>query len=267
MATGVLANLFRKLKPREYLRGFIQGIVPNPGKVLDLPAGKGTETRMLLELGYEVVPADYYPESYELDEPACQRCDWTQPFPWADGQFDGILCREGIEHIECQAQFLRECSRVLKPGGWLIITTPNLLNLRSRVAHVFTGGRSFKSYVLTENVRFGAECDLPYHPHVFLINYFQLRYLLAEAGMHIRRAAGYPYSPSAVLLFGLLAPLTILFTRLKLRQSKWNRKVPRISRQVARDVLSADLLFGKTLYLCAVKVGPGNSLSGNRTAQ
>ena len=42
-----------------------------------------------------------------------------------DGVFDGIICVEVIEHVPNDEDFVREMARVLKPGGWLCLTTPN----------------------------------------------------------------------------------------------------------------------------------------------
>jgi ubiquinone/menaquinone biosynthesis C-methylase UbiE len=51
----------------------------------------------------------------------------TTPLPVEDEMFDYILCSEVIEHMEQDPMFmLSELNRVLKPGGMLILTTPNI---------------------------------------------------------------------------------------------------------------------------------------------
>ncbi len=51
-----------------------------------------------------------------------------EEFPFADGQFDVVVCAELIEHLTfCPTLTLCEIHRVLKPGGMLILSTPNLL--------------------------------------------------------------------------------------------------------------------------------------------
>lgn len=47
------------------------------------------------------------------------------PLPFADCSFDSIVTFQVIEHIEADVFFLRELYRVLKPGGVLLLTTPN----------------------------------------------------------------------------------------------------------------------------------------------
>jgi SAM-dependent methyltransferase len=51
----------------------------------------------------------------------------TQPLPIADDTFDYVLCCEVIEHMELDPMFMiTEINRVLRPGGMLILTTPNI---------------------------------------------------------------------------------------------------------------------------------------------
>lgn len=47
------------------------------------------------------------------------------PLPFADGTFDCVISFQVIEHIQRDRDFVREVHRVLKPGGRLIVTTPN----------------------------------------------------------------------------------------------------------------------------------------------
>ncbi len=49
--------------------------------------------------------------------------------PLRDGEWDCALCAEVIEHIPRPEILLREIRRVLKPGGALILSTPNRTNL------------------------------------------------------------------------------------------------------------------------------------------
>jgi SAM-dependent methyltransferase len=44
--------------------------------------------------------------------------------PFMDGSFDGIICSEVIEHVFEKEKVLDEIRRVLRPGGWIILTAP-----------------------------------------------------------------------------------------------------------------------------------------------
>ena len=48
--------------------------------------------------------------------------------PLRDGFFDLVICRHTIEHLYHPLDFLREARRVLRPGGYLYLSTPNLFS-------------------------------------------------------------------------------------------------------------------------------------------
>jgi SAM-dependent methyltransferase len=53
-------------------------------------------------------------------------------FPYADGQFHVVICCELIEHLQSDPMhMLWECNRALEPGGWLLLTTPNIASCRA----------------------------------------------------------------------------------------------------------------------------------------
>lgn len=54
------------------------------------------------------------------------------PFPYPDEHFATVLCCELVEHLEQDPMFLMsEVNRILKPGGHLVMTTPNIASLRA----------------------------------------------------------------------------------------------------------------------------------------
>ncbi len=53
-------------------------------------------------------------------------------FPYADESFDTVVCGELIEHLfHDPMHMMSEINRILKPGGHLLLTTPNVASLRS----------------------------------------------------------------------------------------------------------------------------------------
>jgi ubiquinone/menaquinone biosynthesis C-methylase UbiE len=71
--------------------------------------------------------------SHRSIEVPCYRVDLeSTPIPVADGTFDYVLCSEVIEHMEIDPMFmLSEINRVLKFGGCLVMTTPNITSSRA----------------------------------------------------------------------------------------------------------------------------------------
>jgi ubiquinone/menaquinone biosynthesis C-methylase UbiE len=49
----------------------------------------------------------------------------SEKLPFPDGSFDGVLLNEVLEHVENEEATLREIARVLRPGGYLALFSPN----------------------------------------------------------------------------------------------------------------------------------------------
>ena len=54
-----------------------------------------------------------------------QLADYSLPFPASE--FDAVLCLETVEHVSQPARLVTELARVAKPGGTLVLSTPNVL--------------------------------------------------------------------------------------------------------------------------------------------
>jgi SAM-dependent methyltransferase len=93
-------------------------------------------TAALASLGFELQGVDIAPERFgtaiallDLD---VQRCDLERErLPFEDGTFDGVLFNEIFEHLRVNPiETMGEVRRVLRPGGVLFLSTPNLRSLR-----------------------------------------------------------------------------------------------------------------------------------------
>ena len=60
-------------------------------------------------------------------------------FPWPDGFFDAITAWEVFEHLENPYHLIREVERMLKPGGFLVLSMPNAISLISRLLFLKNG--------------------------------------------------------------------------------------------------------------------------------
>jgi SAM-dependent methyltransferase len=71
-------------------------------------------------------------------EPITYVCDMTA-IPLPSGCLDAILCTEVIEHVVDPMAVLREFSRLLKPGGRLLLTAPSASQLHMEPWHFYGG--------------------------------------------------------------------------------------------------------------------------------
>ncbi|MEZ4473435.1 MAG: class I SAM-dependent methyltransferase [bacterium] len=87
---------------------------------LDVGCRAGHQTRWLQERGYTVTSIDV-----EALFDGAQVVDANASLPFKTGSFDLVWCSEVIEHLADPAFSLKELVRVTRPGGELILTTPN----------------------------------------------------------------------------------------------------------------------------------------------
>lgn len=224
------------------------------GRCLDLPAGKGVNIEGIRRAGFEPVAADLFAEKAAETGAPCVRADFNEPLPFADGAFAAVLCSEGIEHLPRQLDLLREFARVLQPGGSVLITTPNALNLRARFAWLLTGHMTFKRGVVNEvtTIRETTAGGRPYIGHAFVPSYFTLRFLLKCAGFEAIRVTTAKYSPTSLVLAPLLW-LPVRFATGGLLRTLGAQGHGDVADEIRRHVLCRDLLFGKKLIVLATK--------------
>ncbi len=106
---------------------------PPPATVLDLGGGSGALTARLRDKGYTAALAD-------LDPPAsspgpCYTVDLNQPFDisnFGGVLYDAVVASEVIEHLENPRGFIRAVRGLLREGGVLLLTTPNVVDIDSR---------------------------------------------------------------------------------------------------------------------------------------
>jgi glycosyltransferase involved in cell wall biosynthesis/SAM-dependent methyltransferase len=102
-------------------------------------------------LGYGDVRGCYYGPAGQVDRRSVTcgeeefSCDVDlfdaekDPFPYADEYFSTVLCCELLEHLTADPMhMMSEINRILKPGGHVLITTPNLGSLRA-IAGILQG--------------------------------------------------------------------------------------------------------------------------------
>lgn len=101
------------------------------GRVLDAGAGEGYGTAIISELTGAVVTAVDY--AHDAIAHACRNYGLPAvrgnlvAMPFRDAAFDAVVSMQTIEHLWDQPAFVTESARLLRPGGLLVITTPNRL--------------------------------------------------------------------------------------------------------------------------------------------
>lgn len=177
-------------------------LTPKPGGILlDIGCFDGSKSVLFCRVAQckEIIGVDFLPE--KLAEARARGLQTLEadlntdlPLSLPSHSFDIILCSEVIEHLFSPDDLLDEMKRLLKPDGYILLTTPNLASWKNRLA-LLLGWQPFASEVSTRD-RYGNPLAARGRPsgHIRL---FTLRALLEMA-----RAAG--LRPSQV--FGVAAP-------------------------------------------------------------
>jgi 2-polyprenyl-3-methyl-5-hydroxy-6-metoxy-1,4-benzoquinol methylase len=116
----------------EGLDNLILRLPPCPGgRVLDIGCGEGRTLEQLRDLGWQVEGVDFDPRAVRSAEMRGIRARLgtlaDQHYP--DTSFDAVVHSHVIEHVPDPVAFLAECRRVLRPGGRLMLLTPNAKGL------------------------------------------------------------------------------------------------------------------------------------------
>ena len=209
---------------------FFRKHVPTNMKVLDLGAGHGAFTKTLYEMGFEVYACDLFPEIFQFDPVECTKVDITSNFPYEDNHFDIIIAIEVSEHITDHQNFFRETNRILKSGGKLYMSTPNVLSIKSRMRFLKTG--FFYTFIPLDMRNYDGL------QHVSSLTLDQYNYVAVQNNYIEAEVEIDKYQRSSIGLFILLYPILFLFRK--------NNKLNRLPNY-------RKLLFGRLLFLTFTK--------------
>jgi len=226
-------NIFNPKSPKYYIKKYLDEKREELRNsiVIDIPAGNGVTSELLLELGAKVEPFDLFPEYFMLEGVECKRADIMEGIPLNDEAANILICQEGIEHFSDQLKVFKEFNRVLRPHGKLVITTPSYSNLSARLSYLFFESETHHQMPPNEIddiwMSDKSITNEIYHGHIFLIGLQKLRILGKLAGFRICEAKYLRLSKGSLFLFPLFYPFILTSSLLRyLRCLRKNRQVP-----------------------------------------
>lgn len=214
-----------------FLNFFKERSEPAGLKILDVGAGEGALTQKLSQMGHQMQACDFSPEAFKFTRVSCDGVDITGPFPYADRTFDRVIAVEVTEHILDHENFFSEINRILKPGGKLYVSTPNILSLKSRLRFLFQGfPYGFKPLDMTlhDGMQHVASLSLDQY------NYLALKHGFSEAEYDIDHRQS-----TSRWLCAIFLPLMFLVRKIKGFSQHHNHK---------------KLLLGRLLFMVYTKV-------------
>lgn len=228
------AHINNRKSPKYYVKKYLESKRNELQNkiVLDVPAGNGATSEILLAFGARVEPFDLFPEYFMLKNIECKRADIADKIPVTDNYADMLICQEGIEHFANQLKAFNEFNRVLKTRGELFLTTPSYSNLLARFSYLLFESETIKQMPPNEiddiwmsDKTVSTEI---YHGHIFLIGLQKLRILGKLSGFNIRGIKYVRLSKGSLILFPIFYPLILIssFIRYFLNLKK-NKEIPK----------------------------------------
>jgi len=151
-------------------------------KLLDVGAADGLLSRRLTELGWRVTAIEGDPALAQAGARYCERMitlNLDREIPVGEGPFDVIVYGDVLEHLVDPLRILVELDRSLAPGGFVVISVPNIAHLWIRLLLLFGRFDYLDRGILD-------------HSHLRFFTERSLRAMLTDAGLLIERFTATP---------------------------------------------------------------------------
>jgi len=128
---------------------YLLRMIPPDGRVIgSIGCGRGRTEEALMREGREVHGVDISAEAIEVARTRLTSARVISPDdrrPFEDESLDGLILADVIEHIPAAWNALASFSRAVRPGGWVVISVPNMRNLNVLVQFGILGDWPEKS--------------------------------------------------------------------------------------------------------------------------
>jgi SAM-dependent methyltransferase len=151
--------------------------------------------------------------------------------------------------VENFREVVREIYRVLQPGGVAIFSTPNILNLRSRLRYLSSGFYNLFGPLTPDESSVHTT-----RGHINPVSWFYLSHALLSAGFRDLRVTVDKYQRRSLLAFPfLIFPLRAANWIVYHRDKRTYGTLDEGNAWAVQAMNSPDLLLGRTLIVTAVK--------------
>jgi 2-polyprenyl-3-methyl-5-hydroxy-6-metoxy-1,4-benzoquinol methylase len=151
-------------------------------RLLDVGAADGLLSRQLTACGWRVTAIEGDPALAQVGARYCERMitlNLDREIPVGEGPFDVIVYGDVLEHLVDPLRVLVELDRGLGPGGFVIISVPNIAHLWIRLL-LLVGRFDYLDRGILD------------HSHLRFFTERSMRAMLADAGLSIERFTATP---------------------------------------------------------------------------
>lgn len=219
---------------------------------LDIGSGSGDLVKLLRkQLNTKASCCDYTDELMKIPDQKVDLVDLNhkKELPYQDNTFDIVTATEVIEHLEDFRAILREIYRVLKPGGICVLSTPNILNLNSRLRNLWFGFAELMGPLPINNRKIESCAG-----HINPVSMFYIMHALHEINFNKIDFTIDKYQRSSIgkaIFFWL--PIRLFSSKIWGREVKKYKTIDDSNKVVVGYLNSLPILLGRTIIVSAVK--------------
>lgn len=218
---------------------------------LDVGSGRGQLIKQMQErFGVTSSACDYTDTLMQLPGQKVDVANLNhEGLPYPDKSFDIVTATEVIEHLEHYRETVREFYRVLKPGGVCILSTPNILNIKSRLRFLTCGFWNLFGPLPVKNSNLYTTGG-----HINPVSSFYIGHTMMDAGFEEVSFSVDKYQRSSIpALVVFYLPIKI-FGQLARNKEVTKYKTIDIHNAPLVDAMNrTDVLLGRTIIACASK--------------
>jgi SAM-dependent methyltransferase len=259
-----LRKIFGGKRPREISELSTSGIhqailraiavapaLPTSGDHLDVGSGTGELLRLVrARYPFRSFGCDYTDKLLSIPGAEIQTVDLNrEPLPYDNNRFALVTCIETVEHLENFRAVVREIYRVLQPGGVAVFSTPNILNLRSRLRYLSSGFYNLFGPLAPDESSIHTT-----RGHINPVSWFYLSHALLSTGFGNLKVSVDKYQRRSLLAFPfLIVPLHVSNWIVYHRDESTYGTLDERNAWMVRAMNSPQVLLGRTLIVTAIK--------------
>ena len=222
------------------------------GSYLDIGSGTGALIQLMKENfpDLETSVCDYSDEFMKIPGQKVETVDLNHgKLPYGDNSFDLVTFTEVAEHLEDHRSILREIYRILKPEGMLILTTPNILNMKSRLRFFLYGFWNFFGPMPV-----GHDSQESALGHITPISYFYLGHTLLEIGFNNLKCGFDKYFARSIIPLILFYLPIRFYTHMRIRwETQKHKTIDDSNLELIKPLNNWRMLLGRSIVVSARK--------------
>lgn len=221
------------------------------GDHLDIGSGTGRLIgRIQQEYPIESRACDYTDEFMESNHIHVDVIDLNKGIlPYKDDSFDLVTFTEVAEHLENYRAIIQEIHRILKPSGIIAITTPNVLNMKSRMRFLTTGFWS-----MFGPLHVGETAIESTGGHITPIPYPYLAHALMDAGFNMPSLSTDKVQFPSIVWFALFfIPIRIIAALQWKKERRRYKTIDQHNAPIIAKINSPLMLLGRSIIVLSQK--------------